>query len=54
MCSTNFFAVTVLQAEINYFSQNGYSVDLVCPTDNHKKKVKGCKLINLNIKRKIR
>ena len=53
MCSTNFFAVTVLQAEINYFSRNGYSIDLICATDNHIKKVKGCKLINLNIKREI-
>ena len=50
MCSTNFFAVTALQSEINYFSQNGYSIDLVCSTDNHSRTVKGCKLINLDIK----
>jgi len=53
ICSTNFFAVSVLQAEINYFIQKGYVIDLVCPSDNHHKKVVGCKLIKLNIKREI-
>ena len=54
ICSTKYFADTVLTSEINYILDSGYTLELACPFDEQKENSNlKCKSIDVYISRKL-
>ena len=54
ICSTKFFADSVLKNEINYFINAGYKIDLVCTVDGFDNNKVNCRVIDVQLDRHIR